>query len=112
MVLSHPHTQVHTRSRELELAVTESPRLLLVDEERSGYQRSQEGSQSETEMYGVHVGSTVPALPDLEDDHIAGGVHVAATEPGDEGTDIEVDQIGTVGIGGQGRAHRQHTSLQ
>lgn len=88
--------------------MTESLSPLLVDQERSGYQRSQESSQSEAEMHGVHVGPTVPALPDLQDHRVAGSVQVAPAKPGEEGADVEGDKVGAVGIGGQGRAHRHH----
>ena len=86
-------------------------RQLLVIKEGFGYERSQEGPQAKCEMKCMHVGAAVSALPDVEDDHIAGSVHVAATKPGDEGHGVEGGQAGAVGVGSQGAAHRHHTAF-
>ena len=84
---------------------------LLVNKERSGDQRCQEGPQAEAEVDGVHVGAAVPPLPDVEDDHIAGSVHIAATKPGEEGAGVEGGEVGAVGIGSQWTAHHHDTAF-
>ena len=82
----------------------------LVDKERPGNERSEEGSKAESEVDGVHVWAAVPALPDVEDDHVAGRVHIATPKAADEGADVDGDEVWTVGIGGQWTAHERHSS--
>ena len=85
---------------------------LLVDQEGSGHERSEEGAETEGEVDGVHVGAAVPALPDVEDDHVPSGVDVPAAKPGEDGADVDGDKIGAVGISRQGTAHEDDSSYQ
>ena len=82
----------------LDLLVTDRG-TLLGDQEGSGHDWGEEGPKTEGEVEGVHVGSAVPPLPDVEDDHVPGGVDVTAAEPSEDGTGVDGEKIGAVRIG-------------
>ena len=95
--------------RVLDLPVT-GRGTLLGDQEGSGHDWGEEGTETEGEVEGVHVGAAVPALPDVEDDHVPDGVDVTAAEPSQDGTDVDGEKIGAVRIGSQGTAHEYNVS--
>ena len=83
----------------------------MIVEERFSCERSQEGPQPPGEGESVHVGPTVPALPELQNNHIDSIVQRPVTSTGQEGTEVERDQGGAVGIGSQGDAQENQGSL-